>query len=240
MDIALDQIQINEDYKSLIPPLTKREYQTLLLDIETNGIYYPIILNEQHEIIDGHNRFQIACDLQQETIPAKIITFSSKQIEEFQVIDLNLSRRHLNNPQKAVIGMKIWNILKDTEEEEDEKDIDFSGNKMEIASNKVSLSRGTLDKVRRIFEVIENNDTIKIEWNKAIAGEKSIDAVYKKINGEDEDEETLRKKEAHKRFLKGIKSSLKMYLNNTESYSKQDFILDIEEHLEDLTDIIWE
>ena len=55
----MEKLQINEEFKSLIPPLTNDEYDLLEQNILKEGIRDPIIVYD-NVIIDGHNRFKIA------------------------------------------------------------------------------------------------------------------------------------------------------------------------------------
>jgi N6-adenosine-specific RNA methylase IME4/anti-sigma28 factor (negative regulator of flagellin synthesis) len=51
-------IQINEDFRKLIPPLTPEEYQQLEKNLIEEGCRDPLVLWDQ-TIIDGHNRYEI-------------------------------------------------------------------------------------------------------------------------------------------------------------------------------------
>lgn len=50
---------VREDFANLLPPLSDEQLSLLEGDILRNGCYPPIIVNEAHMIVDGHNRAAI-------------------------------------------------------------------------------------------------------------------------------------------------------------------------------------
>ena len=50
---------VREDFANLLPPLSDEQLSLLEGDILRNGCYTPIIVNEAHMIVDGHNRAAI-------------------------------------------------------------------------------------------------------------------------------------------------------------------------------------
>lgn len=93
------EVKIREDYKVLVPSLSESEYEQLKESIRTNGLYTPIIVNPDGEILDGHNRFKICQEL---GIAPKIEVkaFDTPEQEGIFVIEANLKRRQLNEPQR--------------------------------------------------------------------------------------------------------------------------------------------
>ena len=55
----MKQIEIKEEFKKLIPPLTNEEYKQLESNCLEEGIREKILLWKNY-IIDGHNRYNIA------------------------------------------------------------------------------------------------------------------------------------------------------------------------------------
>ena len=47
----------------VLPPLQEAAYQSLRADIERHGVLVPIDVDEEGEILDGHNRQAIADEL---------------------------------------------------------------------------------------------------------------------------------------------------------------------------------
>jgi len=50
------EIKINPEYQSLVSDLSTEEYQSLKESIEKNGLFVPIIINQDGVILDGHHR----------------------------------------------------------------------------------------------------------------------------------------------------------------------------------------
>ncbi len=55
------QIQIDEEFKNLIPPLQADEYKQLEQNIINDGCRDPLVIWND-TIVDGHNRFRICTD----------------------------------------------------------------------------------------------------------------------------------------------------------------------------------
>jgi hypothetical protein len=110
-------LKINQEYASLLPPLSPDEFESLKQSIKQNGQRLPIIVNNQGIILDGHHRFRACQELGIE--PKYTITteeFSDKKLldETLFVMDCNLPRRNLNNFQKAELALKkLKPILED-------------------------------------------------------------------------------------------------------------------------------
>src|SRR5919202_2457545 len=97
-------ITINQEYTHLVPPLSAEEYESLKQSIEQNGLWVPIVVNNEGVILDGHHRFKACQDL---AIEPKTITkdFPDKQNEQMFVIDSNLRRRPLNHYQRTELAL---------------------------------------------------------------------------------------------------------------------------------------
>jgi len=55
---------VNPEYASLVPELSPEECESLKQSIkEANGLYVPIIANEDGIILDGHHRFKACQEL---------------------------------------------------------------------------------------------------------------------------------------------------------------------------------
>lgn len=96
-------INIDDDYKSLLPELTAEEYSGLEEDIVKRGILDPIILWDG-TIVDGHNRYEIAMVHQfpDTAIPTRDISFESKSQAMEWIINHQKSRRNLTKSQMVI------------------------------------------------------------------------------------------------------------------------------------------
>src|SRR5947207_1133594 len=90
-------------YAEMFDPMTAADYAALKYDIQRHGILVPIELDENGEVLDGHNRMKIAEELGITDYPTVVRSFPSEQHKELHVIALNLYRRHLGKPKR-----KTW------------------------------------------------------------------------------------------------------------------------------------
>jgi hypothetical protein len=92
------------EFATIIPAMTAAEYAELKADIAAHGVRVPIVLFEG-KILDGRNRERAALETDK-TCPS--IVFNGSRDEALDhVISLNVSRRHLNESQRAMIAEEI-------------------------------------------------------------------------------------------------------------------------------------
>jgi hypothetical protein len=95
-------------YRDVLPALTQDERSQLRADIEKNGVLVPIVITDQAEILDGHNRLEIAVELGLPTVPFEIVAGLTPDEKRVRAEDLNLLRRHLTPEQRrAVIDRRL-------------------------------------------------------------------------------------------------------------------------------------
>jgi ParB/RepB/Spo0J family partition protein len=94
-----EKTRINLEYASLVSELSPEEFESLKQSIKANGLYVPIIVNQDGIILDGHHRYKACQELGIE--PKTIVRESEDKLEEqLFVIECNLNRRQLNNFRK--------------------------------------------------------------------------------------------------------------------------------------------
>jgi len=89
----------------LFPPMVADQYNTLADDIRANGQFEPIILFEGM-ILDGRHRYKACINI---GIEPKFKEFDGTDALAY-VISQNLSRRHLDESQRALIAGRISNL----------------------------------------------------------------------------------------------------------------------------------
>ena len=92
----------------LFPPMTDAEFNALKSDIETNGQREPITL-WRGQVVDGLHRYK-ACELLGREPLTKEWVGEEGQLVGL-VVSLNLTRRHLNESQRAMVAEKITQTL---------------------------------------------------------------------------------------------------------------------------------
>ena len=90
----------------LLPPLTDEQLAVLEQDIQTNGCYSPVIVNEDLVIVDGHNRRAVCEKL---GVPYQMAVFHfDDMLEAMQwAVDTQKGRRNLDTWELAKIALKL-------------------------------------------------------------------------------------------------------------------------------------
>ncbi|MBQ9348331.1 MAG: ParB N-terminal domain-containing protein [Oscillibacter sp.] len=90
----------------LLPPLTGEQLGLLEEDIRRNGCYSPIVVNENLEIVDGHNRYDIC---QRLGIPFEMKVFAFEDtLDAMQwAVDTQKGRRNLDTWELGKIALKL-------------------------------------------------------------------------------------------------------------------------------------
>ncbi len=103
------RIIIREDFKALIPPLSKDEIQQLEDNILKEGVRDPLIIwqsGDSFVLVDGHNRFSI-CKKHGLDFPFKKAEFKDDDEARDWMIKNQLGRRNLSQEQQSYLrGMR--------------------------------------------------------------------------------------------------------------------------------------
>lgn len=108
-------IKIDNEFKALIPPLMKDEYEQLEKNILKEGIREPVLL-WGNTIIDGHNRYEIAMkhNLRYRTVEK---TFKSRQeVIEWMILN-QFGRRNLSAYQRSLLALKLKPVFEEKAKE---------------------------------------------------------------------------------------------------------------------------
>jgi hypothetical protein len=107
----MQQLIINPELQSLIPPLTAEEYQQLTNNIIAEGIR-EAILTWDGTIVDGHNRYAIANDL---GLPftTKALQFADLNECKEWMIRNQFGRRNLQAFQRSVLALELEQVFRD-------------------------------------------------------------------------------------------------------------------------------
>ena len=101
------------DYARLVLPLSPRRYKSLKESIRLNGLYNPIIVNQDGIILDGHHRFQACQELAKPLTENDIVVkeFGDELDEKYFVVISNLERRNMHAFARAWIVFNIEPII---------------------------------------------------------------------------------------------------------------------------------
>jgi len=123
-------LTVNPEYEALLPKLSQEEYEALKTSIKNEGLHFPITINKDRVILDGHNRFKICQELQI-AIKFEVKEFTNPLLEKKFVIEANLRRRHLTKFQRAEMGMPLLEIEKELAKQRQLKGLPSNGGKVD-------------------------------------------------------------------------------------------------------------
>ncbi len=99
----------DEEYASIMPALSFLEYDSLKSSIEEHGQPFPTVVNQDGVILDGHQRNKACRELGIK--PSVLVRqFENRLQEKKFIIEVNRSRRHLNEFRRIELQMKLESI----------------------------------------------------------------------------------------------------------------------------------
>jgi ParB-like chromosome segregation protein Spo0J len=168
-------LNIDQEYKALIPPLSAEEFAQLEANILRDGCLHPIVTWEE-TIIDGHNRYAIC---KKHDLPFKIITMEFDDRDAaMDWMDTNqLGRRNLSPVDfKLALGRRYNRTKKSVGKPEGTilGQIDPISTAAKLATQH-GVSEATVKRAGKLAEAVEAHPEIK----EAIASGKSIKEAMK-------------------------------------------------------------
>lgn len=102
-------MKIDEEFKNLIPKLTKEEFKQLEENIIEEGCREPIVLWNK-TIVDGHNRYEI-CN--RHNIIFKTINkeFSNREEAKMWIIKNQFGRRNLSTYDRGKLALQLEDLF---------------------------------------------------------------------------------------------------------------------------------
>lgn len=202
-------IKIKEEFKSLIPALTKEEFKQLEQNCLDEGIREKILVWNGF-IIDGHNRYEISLkwdlEIQTETKHFK----DEEAVKEWMILN-QFGRRNLSNYQRSVLALQLEEVFSNKAKERM-----LSGNPVlkseqgrtiKKIGKVANVGHDTIAKVKKIQE--KATDEVKAKLS---TGEVSINAAYQEIKKEEKKKIRLEKIEEIKQEIsKGLKAPNGLY-----------------------------
>jgi len=182
----MQDLKIKEEFKKLIPPLSREEFVQLETNCLNEGIREAIV-TWQGFIIDGHNRYEIAqrWGLEFKTEPKH---FESESDVKVWMINNQFGRRNLSNYQRSVLALELESVFS---EKAKEKQKESGGAVPQISAEPPIETRKELAKIANVshdtiarVKVIEAKATPEIK-EQLSKGELSINQVYQDIKKEE-------------------------------------------------------
>lgn len=209
-------MQIKQEFKDLIPPLTKEEFKQLENNCMSEGIREKI-LTWNGFIIDGHNRFEIATrwNLDYETESKHFD--NEEAVKEWMILN-QFGRRNLSNYQRSVLALELEDVFSKKAKEKQKEaggavrqksDKAVIDTKKEL-SKVASVSHDTIAKVKKIQEKAPEEVKAKLR-----TGEVSINAAYKEIKKEEKKANFEAKKQIFEKEIKPKNLNQKIILGDS-------------------------
>jgi len=104
-------LQVDPEFKALMPPLTEEEYQQLEQNILAKRKCHDAIVLWDNTIIDGFNRFCICVEHGIE-FEVKEMNFASRDDAKIWIIENQLGRRNLNAAQRIELALCKEDVLR--------------------------------------------------------------------------------------------------------------------------------
>jgi ParB-like chromosome segregation protein Spo0J len=181
----------------MLPQMTEQEFSELKASIQTQGQHYPIIVNEDLEVLDGHHRFRACTELGIEP-DFEVRKFDDKLLEKKFVIEANLRRRHLNNFQLVELAVPLLEIEKALAKQRQSKggkmgrelqlglasddaepQPQFKAKATEVVAKKAGVSTRTFERGKKIIEKATEEDKQLLR-----EGKTSIAKVYREVTAQ--------------------------------------------------------
>lgn len=179
---SIHEIKIDDEFKTLLPPLTPDEYATLENNLKTNGCLNKLIVWGD-TLLDGHNRLEICTRL---GIPYEVKKIHlESRIDAFKWIVANQDGQRnldLNSFARSEVALKCTRLIADLRQNSDAP-IGRTDDKIgEIAK----VSRDTIRKVQAVLErapseIIEQARAHKISTHRAWELTKALDTASETV-----------------------------------------------------------
>lgn len=180
-ELTEDDIRVDEKFRTLLPPLSKAEKESLEASLLKDGCLTSIFVLVDGRIVDGHNRWDI-CKKHNIPIIWEVVDVGANDDEIANwILEYQLSRRNLNAYQRIVTAFKCKDLLAAKARENQQGGVRLTSDKGSIDVNQkiaqiAGVGRDTVSKVNFIEE--HGDEETKKSLQK---GEKSINEVYKKL-----------------------------------------------------------
>lgn len=197
------RLQIDPEFRELIPPLKDEEFEQLEKNVLEEGIRDAIV-TWNGIILDGHNRYKIA---QKHNIPfvEMPMEFDNRSDAKEWMINNQLGRRNINNYQRSVLALQLKPVIAERAKENQLRTSDNRvrqiSDRQEIDTKKIiarqaNVSHDTIAKV----EVIQRKAAPEVKKQLA-RGDISINKAYTNIvNREKKEQRRIEVQQAAKEY----------------------------------------
>lgn len=197
-------IKIDEEFRSLIPPLTAEEYKGLEESIVREGCRDPLVLWGD-TLIDGHNRWEICA--KHGGIPFQTVQrdFENREAAIRWIIMNQFGRRNLPVYERARLALRLKPILAEQANERmlsgkaDPVQNSAQGRTRDDLARAAGVSHDTIHKVETIEA--KADDQLKAD---ILAGKTSINQAYQQVRRAEKIAEVKQRIEEHANEQTGV------------------------------------
>ena len=178
---------IDQEFKALIPPLSKEEFEQLEANCLRDGIRDNLIVwdnNGDFVLIDGHNRYEIA---QKHNLPYnhKRMEFPNREAVIEWIILNQFGRRNLSAYDRSILALKLKPVIAEKAEKnlhQGQEPLQKSVNPVNTQKELAKVAGVSHDTIHKV-EVIQQKAPEEIR-EKVKSGELSINQGYRQtVNG---------------------------------------------------------
>lgn len=181
-------LNIDPEFKGLIPPLTKEEYTHLEQLIVTEGCRDALVVWDG-TLVDGHNRYQICTE---HNIPFKTEAkhFDTRENAIAWIIQTQFGRRNLSPGNRAILALRLEPIIRQELKKKQEAGINqYSlpqnsaepSCQMETRKELAKIAGVSHDTVDKVKLVVNNGTPEQVERIKEGGKGNSVHAVYNEV-----------------------------------------------------------
>ncbi len=178
-------VKIDKEFKELVFPLTKEEYQGLEKSLLKEGCRDALVVWDG-VLIDGHNRYEL-CRKHSIKFTTREHKFIDRDEAKKWILENQLIRRNLTPYQRAELALKLEPLIKEKAREKLKTHVDQGYLKSDKAvhtlpelAKKASVGHDTIYKVKLIDRRAEEKVKEKLR-----AGELTINKVFQDIRKEE-------------------------------------------------------
>lgn len=113
--VKLYELRPWDKAEKILPEYSKTQFDDLEKFINEGGQMSPIIINSERLIVDGYNRWRLACRLGIQEVECDVYEYDTEHEMERHAIVLNSKRRHLNSVQVAKAALRLTDLYLEEE-----------------------------------------------------------------------------------------------------------------------------
>jgi hypothetical protein len=188
-------LKIDNEFKNLIPPLTKEEYQQLENNLVKEGCIDALVI-WNGTLVDGHNRYEI-CTRHKIRFDTKEHQFANRDEVKEWIIRHQFGRRNLSPYQRSELALQLKPLIQ-AKAKENQKEHGGTAPGKTLSQNSDKVLKPKIDTTKEIAQIAGvSHDTIfKVEQiqknatedvkQKVKSGEMSIRQGYMSTRQKDE------------------------------------------------------